>query len=97
MVIMMMSFFTKQQCCCADVYFCTAAVLLCGDDTRPNTRSRRKSDVTTACLHVEAPASIRDARRTGRRLQRERCYLQPPSARAQIRALPTRGVRSFFT
>ena len=47
--------------------FHTAAVLLCGDDTRPNTRSRRKSDVTTACLHVDAPASIRDARRTGRR------------------------------
>ena len=62
------SFSTKQECCCGDeLFFRTAAVLLCGDDTRPNTRSRRKSDVTTACLHVEAPASIRDARRTGRR------------------------------
>ena len=79
------------------MFFHTAAVLLCGNDTRPNTRPRRKCDVTTACLHVEAPASIRGARRTGRRPQRERCYPQPPSARAQIRALPTRGVRSLVT
>ena len=73
------------------MFFHTAAVLLCGNDTRPNTRPRRKCDVTTACLHVEAPASIRGARRTGRRPQRERCYPQPPSARAQIRATAHTG------
>ena len=68
MVITMLSFpFPQSTSVVVEMCFYTAAVLLCGDDTRPNTRSRRKSDVTTACLHVEAPASIRDARRTGRR------------------------------
>ena len=68
MVITMMSFpFPQSRSVVVEMFFHTAAVLLCGDDTRPNTRSRRKSDVTTAFLHVEVPASIRDARRTGRR------------------------------